>query len=329
MRFSSRYNDARGVFHPLTTTRHITPFPPPPPPPPTLSCPGRREQLECHTAASERAHLCLLCAVVCAQRIQLRYIVPVTLTQVRDGIHTFLAQSILEKWQQASAQYPEIRQQSQPNPLPCFHTNTDSSYPFHTLQPSSHTRAAQQQRPRQQRAASAAASVCHGRQGVPTLPPYLPQYFVFYLILTRGCSAGGSTLLTPPRPPPPLYPCASTGSLVRSDPPLRTRAILPGFPPKTGFQLSTIAVNLLSGQIISLVGAPPTRIQGLYFMQAVLDEFGSSRRRSSSLPTEAHTRCESSFDRHWPPMFWCCLMSPHARHAAAGVCLSSGTRACN
>jgi hypothetical protein len=135
----------------------------------------------------------------------------------------------------------------------------------------------------------------------PLSPATLPQYFVFYLIETLGRSAGGSKPLTPPRQPPQLYPCASTGLLVRSDPPLCARAILPVSPPKTGFQLSTIAVNWLPGQIISLVGAPPTRIQGLYFMQAILDEFGSSRRRSSSLPTEAHTRCESSFDRHCLP----------------------------
>jgi hypothetical protein len=119
--------------------------------------------------------------------------------------------------------------------------------------------------------------------------------------------------LTPPRPPPQLYPCASTVSLVRSDPPLSYPCDPACFPPKTGFQVSTIAVNLLPGQIISLVGAPPTRIQGLYFMQAVLDEFGSSRRRSSSLPTEAHTRCESSFDRHRLPLFCCRLTSKHSR----------------
>ena len=132
----------------------------------------------------------------------------------------------------------------------------------------------------------------------PPSPAIFAAIFRLFLTVTRGRSAGGSMPLTPPRPPPQLYPCASTVSLVRSDPPLSYPCDPACFPPKTGFQVSTIAVNLLPGQIISLVGAPPTRIQGLYFMQAVLDEFGSSRRRSSSLPTEAHTRCESSFDRH-------------------------------
>jgi hypothetical protein len=56
-----------------------------------------------------------------------------TLTQVRDGIHTFLAQAILEKWQQASTQYPKMCQRSQPTRLACFHTSTNSSYPFYTL----------------------------------------------------------------------------------------------------------------------------------------------------------------------------------------------------
>ena len=36
-------------------------------------------------------------------------------------------------------------------------------------------------------------------------------------------------------------------------------------------------------------------------MQAILDEFGSARRSSSSLPLEFHTRCEASFDRQMRP----------------------------
>ena len=133
--------------------------------------------------------------------------------------------------------------------------------------------------------------------------------------MTRVCSAGGSKLLIQPKWATVTALLSALINQLTCGPKAPPAAISMRFDGLTGTYIQPLSIcsasigvsipyaNVRSpGQILSLVSSPPTRVQGLYFTQAVLDEFGSSRRSSSALPAEFHSRCESSFDRFLPPI---------------------------